>query len=79
MSRGLGSPGSRQLLQLQLFSQIFEILDPPVNFLPCLESFGSMSSVFVFPLLQVCTVLTLTLFMIFGKWLMSETALGCGI
>ena len=29
----LGSPSSRQLVQLQLFSQIFEILDPPFNFI----------------------------------------------
>ena len=33
MSRDLCSPGSRQLLQLQLFSQIFQILDPPFDFI----------------------------------------------
>ena len=31
-SRDLGSPDSRQLLQLQLSSQIFKILDPPCWF-----------------------------------------------
>ena len=33
-SRDLGSPGSRQLLQLQWFSKIFKILDPPCWFFP---------------------------------------------
>ena len=32
-SRDLGSPGSRQLLQLQLFPNFFNILDPPFNFI----------------------------------------------
>ena len=33
LSIDLGSPGSRPLLQLQLFSNFFEILDPPFNFI----------------------------------------------
>ena len=32
MSRDLGSPGSRQLLQLQFFPKFFKILDPPFKF-----------------------------------------------
>ena len=66
------------LLQLQLSLQIFKILDPLINFYHYLESFGSMNFVFVFLLLQVWTILRLTLFMLFKKLLMSETALGCG-
>ena len=33
MSKDLGSPGSRQLLQLQHFPKFFKILDPPFNFI----------------------------------------------
>ena len=31
MSKDLGSPGSRQLLQLQLFPNFLKILDPPFD------------------------------------------------
>ena len=33
LSRDLCSPGSRQLLQLQLFPKFLKILDPPFNFI----------------------------------------------
>ena len=38
-----------------------------------------MNFFFAFPPLRVWSVLRVTVFMLFGKLLMSETALGCGI
>ena len=44
-SRDLGSPGSLQLLQLQLFPKIFKILDPPFKFYPACICFGLLNIV----------------------------------
>ena len=54
LSRDLGSPGSRQLLQLQLFSQFFWNYGPSffIFILSCLGVCGFMNSVLFFPLLQ---------------------------
>ena len=71
LSRDLGSPNSRQLLQLQLFSQIFKILDPPFG-LYCLILFGFMNSV-CFLTAASWIVLRTTIFVLFGNLLMSET------
>ena len=48
LSRDLGSPGSRQLLQLQLFSQIFEKFWTLLLILSCLDLFGFLNSLFSF-------------------------------
>ena len=52
LSRDLGSPGSRQLLQLQLLSQFFWNFGPSFFILSCLGVCGFMNSVLFFPLLQ---------------------------
>ena len=70
-STDLGSPDSHQLLQLQLFSQIFEILDPPF-ILYCLILFGFMNSI-CFLTAASWIVLRTTIFVLFGNFLMSET------
>ena len=51
LSRDLGSPGSRQLLQLQLFSQILKFWTL-LFILSCLGVCGFMNFVLFFPLLQ---------------------------
>ena len=71
LSRDLGSPNSRQLLQLQLFSQIFKILDPPFS-LYCLVLFGFMNYV-CFLTATSWIILRTTIFVLFRNLLMSET------
>ena len=68
MSRDLGPPGSRQLLQLQLFFQIFEILDPPFYFIfPGSVWIHELCFVLTFAIVWI--VLRSTIFMLFEKLL----------
>ena len=55
-SRDLGSPGSRQLLQLQLFPNFFFKFWTLLLISFFLGLFGLLNSVFVFPLLQIWIV-----------------------
>ena len=78
LSRGLGSPSSRQLLQLQLFSQIFEISDPPFLFYlgwECVDSWTLFCSSIYYSLVWS----EVNCFHAFRKIVVSTNALGRGV
>ena len=48
LSRDMGSPGSCQLLQLQLFPKFLKILDPPFKFYLAWMCFGLLNFVVLY-------------------------------